>query len=182
MENSIVINPENIDWQPNYLECDLIKLLPIRSEDFETLFAVASDPLIWEQHPKKERYKREVFMRFFEHAITHRSAFLIEDKATHKIIGSSGYYDYKANESCITIGYTFLARSYWGGKYNFASKKLLLDYAFQQVEKVYFHIGSDNKRSQLAITKIGAKKVREFITEDKGMEFEYCIDKNNWLN
>jgi RimJ/RimL family protein N-acetyltransferase len=170
----------NIEWQPTSLESDLIKLLPIQPEDFETLYEVASDPLIWEQHPKKERYKREVFMRFFEHAITHRSAFLIADKATNKIIGSSGYYDFNANDSCITIGYTFLARKYWGGKYNYASKKLLLDYAFQFVDKVYFHIGSDNKRSQLAITKIGAKMVREFITEDKGTEFEYVIEKMHW--
>ncbi len=170
----------DINWQPNYLESDLIKLLPIRPEDFDTLFEVASDPLIWEQHPKKNRYKKEVFIPFFNHAITHRSAFLIADKATNKIIGSTGFYNYQPQDACITVGYTFLARAYWGGKYNYASKKLLLDYAFQYVDKVYFHIGSDNKRSQLAITKIGAKKVREFITEDKGMEFEYLIEKINW--
>lgn len=176
----MLIETHNINWQPAHLENELIRLIPLTEADFETLYQIASDPLIWEQHPKKDRYKREVFIRFFEHAITHRSAFLIAEKETGKIIGSSGYYDYKPENSSIVIGYTFLARQYWGGAYNRASKQLLLDYAFKYVNKVYFHIGAGNTRSQIAIARTGARKVREFTSEDKGTEYEYLIEEKDW--
>lgn len=174
------INADHINWQPNHLENELVKLIPLAEADFEILYQVASDPLLWEQHPKKNRYKREVFIRFFEHAISRKSAFLIAEKGTKKIIGSTGYYDYNSDDSSIIVGYTFLARQYWGGTYNIASKKLLLDYAFEYVNKVYFHIGAFNTRSQIAIARIGARKMRTFTTEDKGTEYEYLIERNDW--
>jgi len=167
-------------WQPHHLENELVKLIPLTENDFEVLFEVASDPLLWEQHPKKDRYKREVFIRFFEHAVEHRAAFLIQDKATEKIIGSSGYYDYKPEDSSIIIGYTFLARSHWGGNYNKACKNLLLNYAFQNVNKVYFHVGAENTRSQIALERIGAKKIRTFELEDKSFDCEFVILKEDW--
>lgn len=164
-------------WQPTHLEDDLVKLIPLTENDFDILFEVASDPLIWEQHPKKDRYKREVFIDFFNHAVQHRAAFLIQEKATGKIIGSSGYYDFKPDDSSIVIGYTFFARPYWGGLYNKASKNLLLNHAFKNVNKVYFHIGADNKRSQIAIERIGAKKIRTYQLEDGSFDSEYIIEK-----
>lgn len=175
------LNSKNTNWQPNNLENELIRLIPLRETDFETLYQIASDPLIWEQHPKKNRYKRDIFIRFFEHAISRKSAFLIQEKSTGIVIGSSGYYDYNPLDSSIIIGYTFMARKYWGGTYNKASKKLLLNYAFQHVEKVYFHIGAENTRSQIAIARIGAKKVREFTSVEKGIEYEYLIERKEWL-
>jgi RimJ/RimL family protein N-acetyltransferase len=173
----------SINWHPTHLENNLIKLTPITPDDFETLFEVASDPLIWEQHPTKDRYKREVFQKFFDGAIEGGTAFLIIDKATNKVIGSTRYYDYKAEIPSIAIGYTFLARAFWGGKHNHSAKKLLLDYAFQFVDKVYFHIGAANTRSQIAIGKIGAAKVGEVDFDYYGtklLHFEYVISKDNW--
>jgi RimJ/RimL family protein N-acetyltransferase len=175
----------SINWRPTHLENDLIKLRPITPDDFEVLFEVASDPLIWEQHPTKDRYKREVFQKFFDGAIEGNTAFLIIDKATNKIIGSTRYYDFKPENSSIAIGYTFLAKAFWGGEYNPSGKKLLLDYAFQYVDKVYFHIGSTNTRSQIAIGKIGAVKVAEVDFDYYGtklLHFEYVIHKSDWVS
>jgi hypothetical protein len=45
---------------------DELILNPLRLEDFDVLFAIASDKLLWEQHPNRDRYKREVFEVFFE--------------------------------------------------------------------------------------------------------------------
>lgn len=173
----------SINWRPAHLEDNLIKLQPLAADDFEVLFEVASDPLIWEQHPSKDRYKREVFQKFFDGAVEGNSAFLIIDKASGKVIGSSRYYDFKPANNSIAIGYTFLARELWGGKYNRAGKKLLLDYAFQFVDKVYFHIGATNTRSHLAIGKIGAVKVAEVDFDYYGsklLHYEYVINKNDW--
>lgn len=171
---------QTINWQPTTLEDALIRLVPLQESDFDNLFQVASDPLIWEQHPTKDRYKREVFQLFFDGALASKAAFLIIDKATNTLVGSTRYYDYKPENLSIAIGYTFLAKKYWGGKYNHACKKLLLDYAFQFVENVYFHIGATNVRSQQAILNIGAKKIGEVDFDYYGkpvLHFEYVIKK-----
>jgi RimJ/RimL family protein N-acetyltransferase len=172
-----------INWQPEILEDNIVKLIPIAESDFENIFKVASDPLIWEQHPTKDRYKREVFQLYFDGAISSKTAFLIIDKSSDKIIGSTRYYDYKPDNSSIAIGFTFLSREYWGGLYNKSSKRLLLDYAFRFVDKVYFHIGATNLRSQLATMKIGAKKVNEVYIDHHGhnqLHYEYLIQKQEW--
>ena len=51
-----------MNLQPT-LQNDLIILRPLRENDFEALYEVAKDPLIWEQHPSRERYKREVYSK-----------------------------------------------------------------------------------------------------------------------
>ncbi len=165
------------------LESDIIKLIPLTEFDFERLYEVASDPLIWEQHPSSDRYKREIFEKYFIGASLSNTAFIIIDKLTNKVIGSTRFYDYKPEKPSIAIGYTFLARSYWGGHYNHSVKKVLLDYAFEFVDKVYFHIGPTNIRSQKATMKIGAIKVGEFNLDSNGQKvthFEYLIEKKDW--
>jgi RimJ/RimL family protein N-acetyltransferase len=172
-----------INWSPNNLEDSLIRLFPIVEADFDILFEIASDPMIWEQHPVKDRYKKEVFQTYFDGVLNNGYAFLIIEKATNKVIGSTSYYNYNPNDSSITIGYTFLARHYWGKAYNRSSKKLLIDYAFQFVDKVYFYIGGENIRSQLATSKIGAKKVGEVDLDYNGIpmrHYEYLIEKEDW--
>ena len=172
-----------INWQPGNLEDNIVKLIPLAGSDFQNLFEVAADPLIWEQHPVKDRYKKEVFQLYFDSAISSGTAFLITDKSSGKIIGSTRYYDYKPDDSGIAIGFTFLSRQYWGGLYNKSSKKLLLDYAFQFVDKVYFHIGATNIRSQTAIAKLGAVKVNEVKIDNNGqnqLHYEYLVQKQQW--
>ena len=165
-----------MDPQSLVLEDDLVRLEPLGQNDLERLFKVAADPLIWEQHPSKDRYKREVFQSYFDSAVSSGSAFLIFEKVTGQIIGSTRYYDHNPALSRIAIGYTFLAKEFWGGRYNAAIKKLMLDYAFRFVDSVIFHIGPANIRSQQAILKLGAKKIGE--EEYNGaLHFVYEIKK-----
>src|SRR3954469_3857192 len=103
----------NFELQPT-ISNELIKIQPLKQEDFETLYQVASDPLVWEQHPNKDRYKREVFENFFKGAIESGGAFLVYDAKTNEVIGSSRYYDFDKTKSEISIGYTFVAKKYWG--------------------------------------------------------------------
>lgn len=171
-------------FQPT-LQDDLILMQPLKESDFEALYAVASDPLVWEQHPNKNRYQREVFMNFFEGALQSNGAMLILDKATNEVAGCSRYYDYKEESQSVFIGYTFFSRKFWGKQYNTASKRLMLDYIFNHVNTVYFHIGATNMRSQIAIGRIGAVKTKEVIIAYHGEpdrnNFEYELRKEDWL-
>lgn len=172
------------DLQPPYLHDDLIQLLPLKETDFEKLFKVASNPKVWEQHPNPNRYKLEDFTIYFTGAIASKGAFLVMDSETNEVVGCSRFYDYDEEAKSILIGYTFIGTKFWGKGYNKALKKLMLDYAFQFVDKVYFHIGAYNFRSQKAIEKIGAVKVDEFEVEYYGetskLNFVYLINKGQW--
>ncbi len=170
-----------INLQPTHLQNQRIKLIPLQETDFEELYTVASDPLIWEQHPNKLRYQRDVFQNYFQGAIESKGAFLIRESTTNEPIGSTRFYDFDEADSSILIGYTFIGRKFWGNGYNDALKKLMLDYAFEYVDKVYFHIGAFNYRSQKAIEKIGAVKIDEFEVEyygeDSKLNYIYQINK-----
>ena len=172
----------NFNLQPTHLKNQLIQLVPLQETDFEELYSVASDELMWEQHPNKLRYQKPVFQNYFEGAIASKGAFFIREAKTNEPIGSTRFYDYDKNDNSIIIGYTFIGRKFWGNGYNQALKKLMMDYAFQYVDKVYFHIGAKNIRSQKAIEKIGATKIAEqevtYYGEDSKLNFIYQINKN----
>ena len=162
------------------LENDRVIVSPLAVNDFEDLYAAASDPKIWEQHPNKDRWKREVFQVFFDGAIESKGAFKIIDKATGGIIGSTRFYDYNQAENSILIGYTFYKTAYWGKGVNQAVKKMMLDYVFRFVDRVYLHVGANNIRSQIAVGRLGAKKVGEqevaYFGEAPKLNFIYAID------
>ena len=162
---------EDFELQP-HLAGELLELRPLRPGDWESLFAVASDPLIWEQHPANDRYREEVFREFFREALESGGALVVIDRKTQEIIGSSRYFGFDPGKSEIEIGWTFLARTYWGGKYNAELKRLMLDHAFKFVESVVFLVGTTNVRSQKALEKIGGVKTdpREKTIRGKTVE------------
>ena len=144
----------SFDLQPT-LSGELVTLRPLTPDDFDALFAVASDPKIWEQHPASNRYKEDVFRQFFKEALDSGGAFVVVDANNGQVIGSTRYYGYNRETSEIEIGWTFLARQYWGGRYNKEMKELMLRHAFQFVDNVIFLVGPQNTRSRRAVEKIG---------------------------
>src|SRR4029453_13064505 len=168
------------DLQPQ-LKGELIELRPLTPEDWDGLFAVASDPLIWEQHPESDRYKEEVFKIFFKEALESGGAFVVIDQKSQQIIGSTRFYGYDPEKSEIEIGWTFLARKYWGGRYNAEMKQLLLAHALKFVESVIFFVGQNNFRSQKAMEKIGAIRnrivKREYGNHPPVLNVKYVIKK-----
>ncbi|MEO7978008.1 GNAT family N-acetyltransferase [Flavobacterium sp.] len=170
----------NFNLQPEFLEDDIVKLIPLQRNHFDKLYKVASDPLIWELHPIKNRYKKEIFIPFFDAAVNSESAFLISHKDTNEVMGTTRLYDYNFEKSSIAIGFTFTGRKFWGGCYNSAIKKLLIDYVFQYVDSILFHVGSENIRSQKAVLKLGALKINEINFPHNGTDirhFEYELKK-----
>jgi N-acetyltransferase len=170
----------SFDLQP-HLKGELIELRPLTREDWNDLYAVASDPLIWEQHPESDRYREEVFKIFFEGALESGGAFVVIDSKTQQIIGSTRFHGYDPEKSEIEIGWTFLARNYWGGRYNREMKQLMLDHAFKFVESVVFFVGENNIRSQRATEKIGAIKSgtaeRVYGNRPASLNVRYVIKK-----
>ena len=168
------------DLQPR-LQGELIELRPLAPDDWDELFAVASDSLIWKQHPERDRYKEDVFGVFFKGALESGGAFVIIDRKTQHMIGSTRFYGYDSEKSEIEIGWTFLARKYWGGRFNAEMKQLLLNHAFKFVESVVFFVGEDNVRSQRAMEKVGAIKIgtatRVYGNHPPARNLKYVIRK-----
>jgi RimJ/RimL family protein N-acetyltransferase len=151
------------DLQPT-LKGQLLELRPLKPGDFDALLAVGSDPLIWEQHPERDRGKPEVFRDYFRGAIQSGGAFLVVDLADGRVIGSTRFHGYDEAKNEVEIGWTFLARSHWGGAFNREMKDLMLRHAFRFVKSVVFLVGPKNLRSQKAVEKIGG--LREGIRPD----------------
>ncbi|WP_086608781.1 GNAT family N-acetyltransferase [Erythrobacter donghaensis] len=146
-----------LDRQPE-LEDEHIRLRPLRESDWDALFAVASDPLIWEQHPAHDRWQEPVFRAFFDDALEGGGALVAIDRASDAVIGSSRFQGLEeAGGGSIEIGWTFLARSHWGGTYNHAMKRLMLAHALASVAEVRFLVGESNLRSRRALEQIGAQ-------------------------
>jgi len=162
------------DLQP-ILEGELLRLRPLQPEDWDALFAVASDPLIWEQHPNTDRYKEDVFRNFFREALASGGALVVIDAKDGRVIGSSRFHGYNQDKSEIEIGWTFLARSSWGGIYNKELKRLMLGHAFKFVRSVIFLIGPQNFRSQKAVEKIGAIRAGSRLEGDGRESFVFRI-------
>lgn len=166
------------------LENDLVMLRPLRKTDFELLYEVAKDPMIWEQHPNNDRYKIEIYTEFFADSINSKGALIIVEKSTNKVIGSSRYNRIDNVENAIEIGWSFLSREYWGGRFNGSIKKLMIEHAFKFVEDIIFYIGKDNIRSQKAVMKIGGgritgDKLKHLIKEGEA-DWTYRISKGDW--
>ncbi|NNF07524.1 MAG: GNAT family N-acetyltransferase [Candidatus Eisenbacteria bacterium] len=142
------------DLQPT-LVGTLVNVRPLRADDLSDLFAVASDPLIWEQHPVKTRSEVEGFKEFFQESLDSGGALLVTDAETGDVIGSSRFHGYDEAKSEIEIGWTFLARSHWGGPHNQDLKKIMMEHAFKFVDSILFLVGPENERSIRAVEKIG---------------------------
>jgi RimJ/RimL family protein N-acetyltransferase len=146
-----------MDWQP-VLEGERLLLRPLESEDWDALFAVASDKEIWAIHPADNRWQEPVFRAFFDDALQKRGAVAVIDKASGAIVGSSRWQGHDPEDGgSVEIGWTFLARSHWSGQFNPELKRLMLAHAFRHVERVMFRVGENNLRSRRAMEKIGGR-------------------------
>lgn len=168
------------------LENDIAQLIPLKESDFDALYQVASDPKVWEQHPNKNRYELEVFQNFFEGAMESGGAFLIWDKRTNQLAGSTRYYGYDEKENSIHIGYTFYGTQFWGTGINPSVKKMMMNYIFQYVDKVKFHVGAENFRSRTAMSRLGAEIIDEievaYYGEPTRLNVVFQIKKSDWVS
>ena len=153
-----------------------IKKLEI--SDFNLLYNVGKNPLIWEQHPEHDRWKKEKFKIYFDKGIKNEfGIYGVFDKRKDVIIGSSRFYDFNKSSSYIKVGYTFLIPEYWGTSANYQLKLLMLNEAFKIVDNVRFDIGKTNFRSRRAIEKLGAT----LLFDNQEVNVVYELKKNVFL-
>ncbi len=164
------------DRQP-VLEGRNVRIRPMRPDDLEALYAVAGDPAVWAQHPASDRHLRPVFERMFEESIASQGAMVVEDKASGAVIGSSRYHLADPSLPRVEIGWSYLARSHWGGETNREVKTLLLTHAFRFVEVVSFRVGEANLRSRRAMEKIGGvlTSAREAVVLPSGVSVTHVV-------
>lgn len=170
-----------MDFLIKIIESESIYLRPLDDSDYEDLFTIASDPLVWDQHPAK-RNQKEVFDLFFKGAIDSKTAFAIIDRASDAVIGTTRFYEFSELENSLAIGYTFMSREYWGKGFNREVKNVMIEKAFEYVSLIKFHVALSNIRSQKAVQKLGAIPMKE-IDFDLGLEnlvkhFEYHLIKD----
>lgn len=166
--------------QPN-LQDNLIRLRPLEEDDFSSLYEVAKDPLIWEQHPVK-RYLPHVFEKFFRESMDSKGALIVIDKRSDAVIGSSRFRQLDYLDNAVEIGWTFLARKYWGGVYNKSLKALMINHALEKFDEVIFYIAERNFRSSKAVEKIGAKQVHDekYGSATPNNDLTYRIGRDEW--
>lgn len=146
-----------MDRQP-VLDGERLLLRPLRPDDWDALYAVACDPLIWELHPANDRWQEATFRAYFADALDKGGALVVIDKASGAMIGSSRMQGYDpTNGGSVEIGWTFLARSHWGGAYNREMKRSMLAHALHYVERADFRVGEHNLRSRRAMENIGGR-------------------------
>ena len=168
------------DSQP-YLRGKLVELRPLTERDYRDLYAAAADPAIWEQHPDRDRHREAVFERYFRDALASRGTLTVRDCENGRVIGSSRYHCDHEHRSEIEIGWTFLARSHWGGAYNGELKHLMLGHAFRSIETVVFLVAPQNVRSQCAIERIGGVRSGWRPDATGRPNLIYRIEARDWL-
>lgn len=171
------------EHQP-HLTGEIVALRPTVAEDWEPLYALASDPLVWELHPAWDRHQEAVFRPYFEEGLASGLALTAIDRASGRVAGWSRFSDGHVLPGEMEIGWTFLGRAYWGGAHNSDMKRLMLDHAFRFVDQVIFRVGDQNLRSRRAVEKLGAVLTDRFEISGEGerqvkMLF-YAIDRDTW--
>lgn len=169
-----------LDRQPT-LASELLLVRPLGQSDFEALWAISSDPLLWEQHPAKERAERAGFNMWFEDAMASGGALVVITQDDGEVIGTSRYDRFDDDASEVEIGWTFIARRLWGGPYNAELKRVMLEHAFRSVRAVVFRVHSENMRSRRAVQKLGATLVAtEIDARGRGENVVYRLSAEQW--
>ena len=150
-----------MDRQPT-LEGERVLLRPLREDDYDALYAIASDPAVWEQHPIHDRWREEVFIDFMKDAIVNEGALVVIDRSNDAIIGTSQFRIYEDEEGDYPeIGWTFFSPAVWGKGVNPEVKRLMLAHAFESFDRVEFRVGETNYRSRIALERLDAQRTRK---------------------
>lgn len=163
MTHTIALNPRpepESPWRQPILGAELV-LRPMMASDVEPLYKAASDPLIWEGHPNRDRYTREGFARYFDSGLLAAEsgsggAYLVLT-GSGDILGCSRFYDWNRSSASIFLGYTFIVRKAWGSGVNTELKRLMLGHAFAHVDEAQFHVHVENLRSQKSLARLALR-------------------------
>ena len=140
-----------------------VRLEPLEQRHADDLVDAAADPLIWRWLPVQVTSRADL-ERWIDEALAAAAAgteqaFAVVDVPTGRAVGSTRYMDIAPAHKGVEVGWTWYARSAWGGVVNPESKLLLLTHAFEGWGAIRLYLKTDslNERSRSAIARLGAK-------------------------
>ncbi len=158
-------NAPTTAWPPPTLAGRSVRLETLRAEHADALRKAAADGELWTLRytsvPGPQPGEAEAYIAT---ALAQRDAgiawpFVVLD-ADDVVVGSTRYYDVDRSVPRVKIGYTWYATRAQRTALNTEAKRLLLDHAFDAMgcESVTFETSHENRRSQAAIERLGAKR------------------------
>jgi RimJ/RimL family protein N-acetyltransferase len=146
------------------LENERAKLKPLKGDDINELARVAYEPSIWQLGMSNIKEEKDL-SEYINIALNERSSklsypFLIFDRQTNSIAGSTRYGNISFPHKRLEIGWTWIHPTHQGTGLNKACKFLLLQFAFETLLFNRVELKTDllNQQSQKAMMKIGAKE------------------------
>lgn len=152
-----------VDFAFQVLENEQIKLEPLTENHLQYLIPFAKEePSLW-QHALQLASSPERMKQYIDAAINDRSRslaipYLVFDKLTSKVAGSTRFYSVDWNQKTASIGYTWYGKAFQRTHVNSNCKLLMLEAAFEQMglERVEFRTDALNVSSVEALKRIGA--------------------------
>lgn len=140
----------------------------MESEDFDEISKLTQDSVMW-FYFTSDLSNLEVLRNWIDSAVIDRKnkkrlAFVIIEKVSGKIIGSTSFGNYSERDKRIEIGWTWLGKDFQGNGYNTQAKELLLNYCFEVLELERVEAKTDvlNKSGQKVFTEIWFYRRRHF--------------------
>jgi len=186
----------NFNFKEDYiLENDVVRLQPLQASDYEKLVGFSiNEPELWSFNSNGPD-NPENLKRYIEKALSQKEKlveypFLVFDKLTNKVAGSTRFYNINLEAKHLEIGFTWYGKEFQGTKLNKNCKYLLLEFAFEKMnlERVGFRANNLNQRSINAMKSIGCIEegiLRNFNTDAKGNRIDaivLSILKNEWFD
>ncbi|TFE30783.1 GNAT family N-acetyltransferase [Cohnella luojiensis] len=148
--------------EPVILQGVRITLVPMEASHIAQLYEALNDPEIWTYSPPVMRsiddMKIYVEIALEERARGNAMPFVILDKETDRLVGTTRFADISTDHRHLEIGWTALAREVWRTRVNTECKYLLLRHCFETLGTVRVQLKADsrNTRSLRAMERIGA--------------------------
>lgn len=146
------------------LDNEVILLKPLEEHDIAGILTAGSYPEVWKHLPTIIENEQDVH-NFVDKALQGKLLnkefpYVIVDKKSGEIIGSTRFMDIDESHQRVEIGFTWLTPAYWRTTVNTNCKYLLLSYCFEVLDlrRVQIKTDYENTRSQKAIERIGAVK------------------------
>ena len=174
------------------METNRVQLRLLQAPDFEALRKIAAPKEIW-AYFTKDLSKDEELQLWIEEALQERQQekrmpFVIINKETNEICGSTSFGNISFYDKRIEIGWTWLGAASMGTGINHHAKFVLLSYAFNifKAERVEIKTDNLNVRAKKALVHIGCTEEGVFrshmLMQDNRRRDSvyYSIIKNEW--
>ncbi|WP_109127244.1 GNAT family N-acetyltransferase [Dyella sp. C11] len=149
---------------PVVLEDAFVALEPLTSDHAPALEAAASDGELWNlwftSAPAPGEAAGYIAKALAGHQAGLMLPFVVREKSSGEIVGTTRFYDFVNDPRRVAIGYTWYAKRWQKSHLNTACKRLLLRHAFETLGcvAVEFHTDHRNLDSQRAIERLGAQR------------------------